>query len=987
MALFQIALKSDKKRRNGVKETVKAIEHIEYINREGKYKDYDDKEKLNNIENVISVDGDYNLLHGVPSLLYKSPYGCISNTPHGIAVTHKPSLDTLAIALTLAHESLGDGPLKVNGSNLFKKRCITAAATAGLNISFADADMQKKFTDELEREEHERRKFIEAGGKIVPYQLPQSNTNRSFQNIAQSPAIGTLSAMHNMPQRSMVSNGSENAAMLVQSTEHSELGYGEPKPNASLRWDISRGRRIRAERTAKQILKTVELNQDNIYAESHIEYINREKAFTKKGGCIYKEHKLPKWANDSPNEFFKAADRYTSKDDCRYYEIEFALPNEFSLGQNLELIHRFINENLPNNYYNFAIHDKIAALSDGDTHNTHVHITFSPRLIDDIEKTNERTKSHYFKYPLRKNTKDQSAENRRNHGAPCDRKWSKKSTVPIIRESYARIQNELLEKYGFAERVDHRSLKEQRQIALMNGDTYLAALLDRIPESHIPQKYLLEEKNPLVENVKEYRKYMEKYQDTLYKYHMLQQKEREASELDKSNLVKKQLLEITKSIEYNSLDDDAPPMLRELKDNFLSALVVYEDVVASIKTEDAAERQARIGYMYENEREIYTQYEQKMQEIDGLKETLSKVKTVQDENTEFKDSQNDLISYLDKMIALGNNELFLLKLKVDEINARLDNPSIKKRIQNYTRNIIFKNKRLYTDLNKKRQNLQIAAFSLQQALFDERNRENNMPEYNERELYNIIKRRYFGYKKERDKVANQAQIARKSVISIERARMIAEDKVLGGRMKEHRKNLNNFNKARRNLVENFIKPYREAKFRLKKLPQGEEKTAMEITVRELQDKYLAKKSEIRNFRAEINSAEKNLIQELAKPNIQKKISDVTIGVIHKNAPALNKYRKIFARQRELTGKVDKLYKQMLALQKAIKGKTHFRYKVNKNALPHHEPPEIAAGAIAGDEHFAQVTARTNEKDDTKNWALMSNLAKEEELAKQMYNEI
>ncbi len=987
MALFQIALKSDKKRRKGVKETVKAIDHIEYINREGKYKDYDDKEKFNNIDNVISVDGNSNLLYGVPATLYKSPYGCITNNQKGIAVTHKPSLDTLAIALTLAHDALGDGPLKVNGSNLFKRNCIKAAATAGLDITFADDDMQKKFVKELEKEENERRKFVEAGGKIIPYNLPQPNTDRNFQNVAEAPTLGTVSTMHELPKFNLVPDGSGDTPLLVQGNEHSELGYREPKPITTMRWDISRGRRVRAERTVERILKVVEQNKDSIFAESHIQYINREKAFAKKGGCIYKEHKLPKWANESPNEFFKAADRYTSKGDCRYYEVEFALPNEFSLEQNLELIHRFIDENLPNNYYNFAIHDKIAALSDGDTHNTHVHITFSPRLIDDIENSNERTKKNYFKYPLRKNAKDQSEKNRREHGAPCDRKWSKRSTVPIIRESYARIQNELLAKYGFADRVDHRSLAEQRKIALMNGDTYLAELLKRVPEPHIPQKYLLEEKNPLVESVKSYRKYLENYQNALYEYHMLQQKDREDSEIEKSNQVKSHVLEITKSMEYGNLDEDAPPMLRELKDNFLQALADYEDVAAKIVTKDEAERLARIDYMRNDEWEIYDQYEHKQSELDDLKATLEKVKAAQYNNPEIVNSQNDLISYLDKKITWGNNELAILKAKGDLINVRLDGSDVKKKIQNAAQFYLFKNKHFYTELNKRRQNLQVAVFSLEQALFEDRNRENDMPEYNERELYNIIKRRYYGYKKELEKVTRQANYAKKAVISVERARMIAEDKVLGSRMKEQRANLNKLKKAQRSLVQNYIQPYREAKSLLKTLPVGEEKNAVAAKVKELQSKYLDKRAVINEFRFQIHSVERELLQELAKPSVQEKIQEVTIGVTNKNAPALHKYEKISARQQELVDKVDELYKQMKALQLSLKGKDHYRYKVNKPAIPHHEPPEVAAGAVAGNEHFAQVTARAHESDDTKSWALMSNLAKEEEMAKRLYSEI
>ena len=41
-------------------------------------------------------------------------------------------------------------------------------------------------------------------------------------------------------------------------------------------------------------------------------------------------------------------------------------------------------------------------MSDGQ-HHPHVHIMFSERLIDDVEKQHERSAENFFKYPLRKN--------------------------------------------------------------------------------------------------------------------------------------------------------------------------------------------------------------------------------------------------------------------------------------------------------------------------------------------------------------------------------------------------------------------------------------------------------------------------------------------------------------------------------------------------------------------------------------------------------
>ncbi len=82
--------------------------------------------------------------------------------------------------------------------------------------------------------------------------------------------------------------------------------------------------------TVDKILERISENMGQLSAKSHVEYINRENAFAKRGGCIFHAHHLSKWANDDPKKFFRTADKYESYGNRRYIEIEFALPNEFT---------------------------------------------------------------------------------------------------------------------------------------------------------------------------------------------------------------------------------------------------------------------------------------------------------------------------------------------------------------------------------------------------------------------------------------------------------------------------------------------------------------------------------------------------------------------------------------------------------------------------------------------------------------------------------
>ena len=60
-----------------------------------------------------------------------------------------------------------------------------------------------------------------------------------------------------------------------------------------------------------------------------------------------------------------------------------------------------------------------------------------------------------------------------------DRAWQKKYRLLELRKSWEVEANLVLEKYGFEERIDCRSLKDREEEALKNGDFEKAELLDR----------------------------------------------------------------------------------------------------------------------------------------------------------------------------------------------------------------------------------------------------------------------------------------------------------------------------------------------------------------------------------------------------------------------------------------------------------------------------------------------------------------------------
>ena len=235
----------------------------------------------------------------------------------------------------------------------------------------------------------------------------------------------------------------QNGGKIFRSRNVAKYNFKKFDTRTILRWNLSAEQRNYAELTSKQILQNLDEIRNRVSAT------------------------LPSWAKNNPKEFFKAADKYEGKNRRRYVEIEFSLPNELtSVEDYKKIIDRFINLHLKNHYYTYAIHDKLGNFS-GERH-PHCHIMFSERLIDDVEKIQERSPQNFFKRALlkKRDGSQPSFEEKFSHGAPKESHWNEnpKNSKFIfqLREDFAKIQNDVLAEKGFSSRVDHRTLKAQK---------------------------------------------------------------------------------------------------------------------------------------------------------------------------------------------------------------------------------------------------------------------------------------------------------------------------------------------------------------------------------------------------------------------------------------------------------------------------------------------------------------------------------------------
>lgn len=195
---------------------------------------------------------------------------------------------------------------------------------------------------------------------------------------------------------------------------------------------------------------------------------------------VYKECKLPSWAECNSKKFWREAEKRERINSCVYKELEFNLMNELSLDENLKIIHDLVNNTeMKNFYFSLAVHDKQTSAISGNR-NLHCHLMFSEREIDGIERPVEL----FFK---RHNSKNPNLGGAKKSKLFSDRKIGRE-TIKNLREEYANICNFYLAKNKINKKLDHRTLFEQKKQALAEGRFLDAKILDREPENHLGRK-------------------------------------------------------------------------------------------------------------------------------------------------------------------------------------------------------------------------------------------------------------------------------------------------------------------------------------------------------------------------------------------------------------------------------------------------------------------------------------------------------------------
>ena len=746
------------------------------------------------------------------------------------------------------------------------------------------------------------------------------------------------------------------------------------------------GAKVSAKRHADYILR-----EDG---KSHADYINREGAQGEKIDCVFKSSQLPKWAKGSPQKFFSAATRYESKGNRRYKEIELSLPNELTLEQNLEIVDKFIADHLSSHYYAYAIHEKAGELS-GERH-PHIHIMFSERLIDDVEKISERPAYKYFRRAARplKGERVASFERRREHGAPKAPKWHDKKYLCEMRADFARIQNEVLAKNGFSIRVDHRSLKAQQREAAERGNDFLAKVYKRMPESYVGI-ISAHEDDGLAADVKRFRENVQSRQHSLFQDDV---KKKTAEEEETRFLIRQAecaWLFLANSQAYKSANFE-DETLEDLNRGILSSLARIQALKRKMIGFLGAREHAHKEYLPVSDYKFIRDYENKIRQCEDF-ERLSKeliplsgkyLEDLQAFQT-IKHAVEKKISDLRSFLAQNNPQYWAILGKLDEPYRRKNVELVMHKLLQNDLDVLRDLKKTSTAVLKKVDALRgrIEVREVPKSIFTAR------------EVRDNLLQQYRSLKKQREEAIDTCNSLMLKRIFPTKAISIAKNIFVHDGFKKLQIEQEEYEKALANYERDFAENCKQEIFFNNanwtncgvKLQEQyyitKEKINLEATRQKLVDTKIRLENELTRL--------ENLCQT---EEAQEKIALLAAGILYKNLKTTLEYEEAKKRVGDLYEKLQEAKKRFNAFEDGYKQLKQNRvYRViqpesnstKTSALKENELVAIIADALLGESYAVQLVARFGDDnlEMDKDWEMMLESDKDELINKKMVREL
>ena len=201
-------------------------------------------------------------------------------------------------------------------------------------------------------------------------------------------------------------------------------------------------------------------------------YYGEVQDYTKKGGVIMSEILMPDYVperlKDRETLWYEVENHENRKDAQLAYSFDFALQNELSMEENIEIARRYIMENFvaKGMICDVAVHDPDKG--EGGIPNPHVHVLVPIRPVNINGEWGEK-RLHIPVFDEDGNPV-LNKKGKQKYDDPFTTDWGKPETLEIWRENWAKIVNEKFAEKSLTCRIDHRSNEERG--------------LDEIPQVH-----------------------------------------------------------------------------------------------------------------------------------------------------------------------------------------------------------------------------------------------------------------------------------------------------------------------------------------------------------------------------------------------------------------------------------------------------------------------------------------------------------------------
>ncbi len=191
------------------------------------------------------------------------------------------------------------------------------------------------------------------------------------------------------------------------------------------------------------------------------EYDGMTHDYTRKGGVVHTEMLLP---DQAPREYLDRSTLWNAVEKVEKArnsqlarEVEISLPNELTLEQNIALAKEFVQKTFVDKGMcaDVCIHNPSR-----EQPNIHAHIMLTMRPILQNGEWGEKQKKEYILDSNGNKIYDKLKRTYKCKSIPTT-DWNSQEKAEEWRKAWADFQNTALEKYGFTDKVDHRSFERQ----------------------------------------------------------------------------------------------------------------------------------------------------------------------------------------------------------------------------------------------------------------------------------------------------------------------------------------------------------------------------------------------------------------------------------------------------------------------------------------------------------------------------------------------